>query len=79
MINFRSYELKKEFEIDYHKSNEHVTLNLEIDFYNAPCQLVSIDYRDFLGQLVDDIKIEKMHLDSNHEVAVVISFLLRYI
>lgn len=67
MKDYEKHKLHKEFRVDYHKSNQHVSLNLEIDLFNAPCQVVSIDYRDFLGQIVDEIKVDKIPLNSDGE------------
>jgi len=42
-----------------------VSLNIDIDLFNAPCGIVSIDYRDFLGQIYDDIQIERIPLNKD--------------
>lgn len=54
----------KEFRVDYHKTDEHVPINLNIRLFNAPCSVVSIDYRDMMGQDVHDIPVKKFPIDT---------------
>lgn len=53
----------KEFRVDYHKTDEHVPININIKLFNAPCSIVSIDYRDMMGQDVHNIPVKKYPLD----------------
>lgn len=58
------HQLVKEFKVDYHKTDEHVPVNINIRLYNAPCSVVAIEYRDMMGQVGHDIDVKKIPLDS---------------
>lgn len=62
---FKSHQIVKEFRVDYHKTDEHVPINIDIKLFNAPCSVVSIDYRDMMGQDIHDIAVKKYPLDTN--------------
>ena len=65
MKEFESHKLHKEYRVDYHKTNEHVQVDMRITLFNAPCSIVSIDYIDLMGQDIHDIEIKKIPLDKN--------------
>ena len=62
---FEKHQLVKEFRVDYHKSDEHVPVLIDIRLYNAPCSIVSLDYRDLMGQDIHEIPVHKAYLDKN--------------
>ncbi len=59
-----SHELKTEFKIDFHKTNDHVPVEIDINFPKAPCSIVFLTYRDILGQNLHMMPIKKYQLDS---------------
>ena len=71
------HKLVKEFRVDYHKSDQHVRVNIDITMFNAPCSIVSIDYRDLMGQDVHEIPVSKIPIGKNkRESKVSIRYIL---
>ena len=72
MVNineFESHKLHKEYRVDYHKTNEHVQVDMVITLYNAPCSIVSIDYVDLMGQELHDIDTKKFPLTPDNMIS----------
>ena len=51
--------------MDYHKSDEHVPVNINLFLPNAPCSMVDMEYRDLMGQDVHEIPVKKTYIDRN--------------
>jgi len=60
-----SHKIVKEFRVDYHKTDEHVPININVKLFNAPCSVVAIEYRDMMGQEAHDISVKKIPLDKD--------------
>lgn len=63
--------------MDYHKTDEHVPINIDVTLFNAPCSVVSIDYRDMMGQDIHDISVKKTFIDNDGKESDV-NFLILY-
>ena len=61
----QSENLHRELKIDFHKIHQHVTGDIDIVLFNAPCDLVSLDYQDYLGEDIHDIHVNKQYLDKD--------------
>jgi hypothetical protein len=59
----KSENLHRELKIDFHKIDQHVEGDIDITLYNAPCELVSLDYQDYLGEDIHDIHIDKQYVN----------------
>ena len=62
---FEEHKLVKEFRVDYHKSDEHVDFWFELQLLNIPCSIISVEYRDLMGQDIHEIPINKSYVDNN--------------
>ena len=60
---FEEHKLVKEFRVDYHKSDEHVDFWFELQLLNIPCSIISVEYRDLMGQDIHEIPVEKFYLN----------------
>lgn len=67
MVNFERYKLKREIRIDYHKVQEHVEIEIDITFFKAHCELLSLDYTDILGQGATQLPIKKRQVDAEQK------------
>ena len=55
--------------VDKYRGSDQILVNLDIDFYNLPCELLSIEIRNDLGLKVQNIEgnLTKYILDQNHK------------
>ena len=60
----KSDNLHRELKIDFHKIDQHVTADLDLVVFNAPCDIVSLGYKDYLGEDFHDIHITKEYVNS---------------
>lgn len=65
ITRMRSENLHRELKIDFHRINQHVEGDIDITLFNAPCDLVSLDYQDYLGEDVHDIHVNKEYIDKD--------------
>ncbi len=65
LSSMKSDNLHRELKIDFHKVDQHVRADLDIILFNAPCDIISLGYKDFLGEEVQDIHISKVYVDEN--------------
>jgi hypothetical protein len=59
----KSENLHRELKIDFHKIDQHVEGDIDITLFNAPCDLVSLDYQDYLGEDIHDIHVTKQYIN----------------
>ena len=68
--NYRKYNLATLMYVDKNRGNDQLPVYLDIDFYNLPCELLSMEIRNNLGLNVQNIEgnLTKYVLDSKHEI-----------
>lgn len=69
VLNFERYKLKREIRIDYHKIQEHVPMVIDISFFKAHCELLSLDYVDILGQTAKELPLKRYQIGADKEIS----------
>jgi len=67
--NYRTYNLSTIMYVDKNRGSDKVGVNIDIEFYHLPCELLSIEIRNNLGLNVQNIEGEltKYSLNANHK------------
>lgn len=68
--NYRYYNKATLMYVDKNRGNDQLPVYLDIDFYNLPCELLSMEIRNNLGLNVKNIEgnLTKYLLDSKHKI-----------
>ena len=68
--NYSSYNTATLMYVDKDRGSDKIPVNVDIDFYNLPCELLSIDIRNTLGLNVQNIEgnLTKHVLDKKHKI-----------
>jgi hypothetical protein len=61
----RSENLHRELKIDFHKADSHIDAHIDMILYNAPCDIVTLDYKDYLGEDIRDIEVSKTYVNAH--------------
>lgn len=69
-LNYTSYNITTLMYVDKNRGSDKLQVNLDIELYNLPCELVSMEIRNDLGLNVQNIdgNLTKYILDSKHQV-----------
>ena len=69
-FNYRSYNMTTLMYVDKEKGSDKLQVNIDIDFYNLPCELLSMEIRNQLGLNVQNIEgnLTKYVLNTKHEI-----------
>lgn len=69
-FNYRSYNMTTLMYVDKERGSDKLQVNIDIDFYNLPCELLSMEIRNQLGLNVQNIEgnLTKHVLNSKHEI-----------
>ena len=56
--------------VDKNRGSDNLQINMDIDLYNLPCELVSIEIKNHLGLKVQNIEgnLTKYNLDEKHQI-----------
>ena len=68
--NYRKIFITTLTYVDKNRGSDQIIVNVDIDFYNLPCELLSIEKRNDLGLKVQNIEgnLTKYILDSNNKI-----------
>ena len=68
--NYKSYNMSTIMYVDKNRGSDNVKVNIDVDFYNLPCDLLSIEIKNNLGLNVQKIEgnLTKYTLNSKHEI-----------
>ena len=66
-LNFRNYQISSRMFVDNDRGEDKLKVNIDIDFYKFPCELLAIDTVNNLGAHLQTIdgKLTKTYLDKN--------------
>ena len=69
-FNYRSYNMTTLMYVDKERGSDKLQVNIDIDFYNLPCELLSMEIRNQLGLNVQNIEgnLTKYVLNTKHEI-----------
>ena len=69
-FNYRQYNITTLMYVDKNRGSDNLQVNIDIDFYNLPCELLSMEIKNSLGLNVNNIEgqLIKYILDSNHKI-----------
>ena len=69
-FNYKKYNMATLMYVDKNRGNDKLPVNLDIDFYNLPCELLSMEIKNDLGLNVQNIEgnLTKYVLDSKHQI-----------
>ena len=69
-FNYRSYNMTTLMYVDKERGSDKLQVNIDIDFYNLPCDLLSMEIRNQLGLNVQNIEgnLTKYVLNTKHEI-----------
>jgi len=66
---YRSVRKVRELHLDHSLNETEVNINLDISFYNTPCQLLSICWEDDLGHHISGVPtVNKKIIDKNGKI-----------
>lgn len=66
---FRSVKKVRELHLDHSINETEVNINLDISFYNTPCQLITLCWEDDLGHHISGVPtIKKTVLDKQGKI-----------
>ena len=60
--------METQWEVDYHKTTDIISMYINIFLYKAPCRIVSVDVLDFVGSEMHDVKLHHKRLDKDGKV-----------
>ena len=68
--NYRQLIITTLTYVDKNRGSDQVPVNIELDLYNLPCELLSIEIRNDLGLVVQNIEgnLTKYNLNQNLEI-----------
>ena len=68
--NYTKFNMTTLMYVDKNRGSDNLQVNMDIDFYNMPCELLSIEIRNNLGLKVQNIEgnLTKYVLDKNHQI-----------
>lgn len=64
-MDYNEETVKKDWNVDYHKTSDIISVHLDLILPNAPCRIVSIDVLDFVGSEMHDIELNHIRIDRN--------------
>ena len=69
-FNYREYNMTTLMYVDKNRGSDNLQVNIDIDFYNLPCELLSMEIRNSLGLNVQNIEgqLIKYILNSKKEI-----------
>ena len=69
-FNYKAYNIVTLMYVDKNRGSDKLPVYLDIDFYNLPCELLSMEIRNNLGLNVQNIEgnLTKYYLNSKHEI-----------
>ena len=69
-LNYSTYNVTTLMYVDKNRGSDNLQVNLDIELYNLPCELISMEIRNNLGLNVQNIdgNLTKYVLDSKHQV-----------
>ena len=69
-FNYRTYNITSLMYVDKDRGSDRLQVNIDIDFYNLPCELLAIEIRNQLGFNAQNIEgnLTKYTLNSKHEI-----------
>ena len=68
--NYKRFYMTTLMYVDKNRGSDNLQVNMDIDFYNMPCELLSIELRNDLGLRVQNIEgnVTKYNLDEKHQI-----------
>ena len=68
--NYKRFYMTTLMYVDKNRGADNLQVNMDIDFYNMPCELLSIEIRNNLGLRVQNIEgnMTKYNLDEKHQI-----------
>ena len=68
--NYRKSILTTLTYVDKNRGSDQIQVNIDVDLYNLPCELLSIEIRNDLGLVVQNVQgnLTKYNLNSRHEI-----------
>ena len=68
--NYKRFYMTTLMYVDKNRGSDNLQVNMDIDFYNMPCELLSIEIRNDLGLRVQNIEgnLTKHNLDEKHQI-----------
>lgn len=69
-FNYRRYTTATLMYVDKNRGTDNIQVNIDVELYNLPCELLSVEIRNNLGLNVQNIEgnLTKYSLDSKHNV-----------
>ena len=69
-LNYTNLNTTTLMYVDKNRGSDNLPINMDIDLYNLPCELVSIEIRNHLGLKVQNIEgnLTKYNLDEKHKI-----------
>ena len=68
--NYKRFYMTTLMYVDKNRGSDSLLINMDIEFYNMPCELLSIEIRNDLGLRVQNIEgnLTKYNLDEKHNI-----------
>jgi len=69
-FNYRTYNMATLMYVDKNRGSDNVQVNIDIDFNNLPCELLSMEIKNYLGLNVQNIEgnLTKYSLDTSQRI-----------
>ena len=69
-FNYKTYNIATQMYVDKNRGSDNVQVKIDIELYNLPCELLSMDIRNNLGLNVQNVEgnLTKYSLDSKHNI-----------